>query len=127
MSSQQSINNIVGIGDKRNVRVHHAPGGKSNFSLGWDDQPETRPARAPAETAPKAPFEEEKVAAPAPTRGKGVPQSQIVFGSEPTDYSRKTGPAPTPAPGPTSVTSAENKTSVRVHNPPGGKSSISFS
>jgi len=23
------------------VKVHHAPGGKSNFSLGWDDTPQT--------------------------------------------------------------------------------------
>ena len=31
------------------VKVHHAPGGRSNFSLGWNDQPTEplKPKNAP--------------------------------------------------------------------------------
>ena len=27
------------------VKVHHAPGGKSNFSLGWDEEPKPAPKK----------------------------------------------------------------------------------
>lgn len=28
------------------VKVHHAPGGKSNFSLGWNDGPVSNPTKS---------------------------------------------------------------------------------
>jgi hypothetical protein len=36
---KRSENNI-GETDHRSVKVHHAPGGASNFSLAWGDQPQ---------------------------------------------------------------------------------------
>ena len=32
--------NNIGETDHRSVKVHHAPGGASNFSLSWGDQPQ---------------------------------------------------------------------------------------
>lgn len=75
------------------VKVHHAPGGKSNFSLGWD---------AP-EPAPKKPSPQ-PVAQQAPVQQK--PQQ--------------------PVNAPTKATEPAGKTSVKVHNPPGGKSNFSL-
>ena len=45
------------------VKVHHAPGGKSNFSLGWDS------TEAPKKTNPKA--EEKKVVEKEPEQNDG--------------------------------------------------------
>jgi hypothetical protein len=73
------------------VRVNHAPGGKSNFSLAWDTEPvkPTNPKHVPIASKPAA----------------GVP-GQVGSSSAGVVY------AP--------------KTSVKVHNPPGGKSNIVF-
>lgn len=78
------------------VKVHHAPGGKSNFSLGWDEP--TKPA---TQQAPKQQQQE--------AQKQEVAQKP----NQPT----KLNPAEQPAAG---------KTSVKVQNPPGGKSSITF-
>jgi hypothetical protein len=67
------------------VKVHHAPGGKSNFSLGWDVPTKPLPA-------------------------KNAPTSNPIVG-QPLQESKQ----PTDA-----------KTSVKVHNPPGGRSNIIF-
>jgi hypothetical protein len=74
------------------VKVHHAPGGKSSFSLAWDTEP-----TKPTNQVKQAPVQ-------APTKPL-APQNQ---------------PTVQPAAGNTA------KTSVKVHNPPGGKSSIFF-
>ena len=34
------------------VKVHHAPGGSSNFSLAWDNGPVTKPAPRAAQNNP---------------------------------------------------------------------------
>ena len=84
------------------MRVHHAPGGKSNFSIGME------------ETAP----------APAPAGGfrKYNNSSSLAFGDE--------NSAPTHGKMPdhrsTNNMGEDNKTSVKVHAAPGGNSSISF-
>ena len=44
------------------VKVHHAPGGSSNFSLGWDAEPKAAPKKA----NPQAP----------PSQGQQQPSSQ---------------------------------------------------
>lgn len=67
------------------VKVHHAPGGSSSFSLAWDTEP-TRPTK-PRNT----PLQQIQ------------PQTQL----------------------PQTQTTGE-KTSVKVHNPPGGRSNITF-
>ena len=69
------------------VKVHHAPGGKSNFSLGWD---------TPATTTTKATNQT--------TANPVVPLKESNQATKPTD----------------------TKTSVKVHNPPGGRSNIIF-
>ena len=69
------------------VKVHHAPGGKSNFSLGWDTP-------APTNTKPT----------PTPTNNFTKPLAPSNSNPQPTDA----------------------KTSVKVHNPPGGRSNIIF-
>ena len=81
------------------VKVHNAPGGKSNFSLAWD-QPEN-PKPAQKATQPPPPQQVAPNVAAGQKAG-GVPQTQQT------------------------QQSTDAKTSVKVHNPPGGKSSISF-
>ena len=76
------------------VKVHHAPGGNSNISLGWDN----------SEPAPKKqnnPQPQPQPASNAPQKTAGIVQ---------TNQDKKD----------------DTKTSVKVHNPPGGKSSITF-
>lgn len=73
------------------VKVHHAPGGKSNFSLAWDTEP-TKPTKQVKPTQPQ------------PQTQPLAPQNQ----------------QQQPAAGNTT------KTSVKVHNPPGGRSNIIF-
>ena len=47
------------FGDRKHVVLHAPPGGKSNFSLGWDEPPQ-QPRAAPA----PAPFGVEERKAP---------------------------------------------------------------
>ncbi len=70
------------------VKVHHAPGGKSNFSLAWDAEP----------NQPK---------------GKNQQPLQV---------------KPNQIPQPVAVKEKANnvQTSVKVHNPPGGKSNFTL-
>jgi hypothetical protein len=77
------------------VKVHHAPGGQSSFSLSWDEpvKPVTKPV---LQTAQQPTVQSTTQAA----GGKG-----------------KTDPTQQQAAG---------KTSVKVYNPPGGKSNIIF-
>jgi hypothetical protein len=82
------------------VKVHHAPGGKSNFSLAWDEP--TKPAQQPQQ--PQQPQQQFK-----------KQQQEVTM--KPNQPVPKLNPAEQPAAG---------KTSVKVHNPPGGKSSITF-
>lgn len=72
------------------VKVHYAPGGKSNFSLGWDNNPQPNPTKKTPTTTPNTyvPLQE----------------SNHIF--------------------PTTTT--DTKTSVKVRNPPGGRSNIIF-
>ena len=74
------------------VKVHHAPGGKSSFSLAWD----TQPAKPSKQTKPSNPISQPI----APQNMKIPPTTQ-----------------------PANQTA---KTSVKVHNPPGGRSNIIF-
>lgn len=77
------------------VKVHHAPGGKSNFSLGWD---EPQKANTNTNTQPPKKVEQEITTKP------NQPVTKVNQAEQP----------------------AAGKTSVKVHNPPGGKSSITF-
>jgi len=81
------------------VKVHHAPGGKSNFSLGWDEAPKTNPIKPATQQQP------------ATTQ----PQQQPASNNATAGYSQK-GQQQEPA----------GKTSVKVHNPPGGKSNFTL-
>lgn len=74
------------------VKVHHAPGGKSSFSLAWDTEP-VKPSK--------------QVKPSAPTVQPLAPQNHI---------SQQTS----------QQTTQTAKTSVKVHNPPGGRSNIIF-
>ena len=79
------------------VKVHHAPGGKSNISLGWGDQP--APAPKKQNTQPQV------VQQPPPQQ---QPQPSVSNAQK------------------ESTNNADNKTSVKVHNPPGGKSNFTL-
>jgi hypothetical protein len=79
------------------VKVHHAPGGKSNFSLAWDEP--VKPNNQPNSNFKKA--QQEITGKP----NQQPPKQQVV---EP----------------PQQV--AAGKTSVKVKHPPGGHSSITF-
>ncbi len=78
------------------VRVHHAPGGKSSFSLAWD----TQPAKTSKQIKPNNPISQ-PISQPIAPHNMNIPPT--------------TQPANTTA-----------KTSVKVHNPPGGRSNIIF-
>lgn len=81
------------------VKVHHAPGGKSNFSLAWGDS-------EPTNQKPKTNFQKKEQA-----EITGKPnQAPVVNNVPPAKVEQQ----------------AAGKTSVKVHNPPGGKSSITF-
>lgn len=67
------------------VKVHHAPGGKSSFSLGWD--------------------------VPVPATKNTKPVTTTVAPLKESNQTAQT---------------TETKTSVKVHNPPGGRSNIIF-
>lgn len=81
------------------VKVHHAPGGKSNFSIGWDGQNE-----APKKQAP--PPQVVQPVNPQPQPSSTVPHAHK------NEQSNNSNP--------------DNKTSVKVHNPPGGKSNFTL-
>lgn len=76
------------------VKVHHAPGGKSNFSIGWDEPPKEAPKK---NTQPPQQVQSQPPQQPQPAQQAPKPQ-----GNE------------------------DNKTSVKVHNPPGGKSNFTL-
>lgn len=79
------------------VKVHHAPGGKSNFSLAWDT-PEPAPKKNQPQQMPQQPQQPQQPV-----------QKNTVQPQNP--------PKELPAAG---------KTSVKVHNPPGGKSNFTL-
>ncbi len=83
------------------VKVHHAPGGKSNFSLGWEEQPQKN-------NAPKVEVQK-NAAQEIPLK----PNQQPVKQEQPKQEQKQEQPA-------------AGKTSVKVHAPPGGKSNIIF-
>ena len=109
------------------IKVHHRPGGESSFSLGGGYGGEgsvldKKPAAASAAVGQPAAQEEVKVDA--------QQEVQAESGSTGAAASSAAPATRTIAPGTASVTDAfGNKvtgTSVRVHAPPGGKSSITF-
>ncbi len=80
------------------VKVHNAPGGKSNFSLAWDEP--VKPAN-------------QNVGKKAPQQEIALKPNQVVVNNVKPQVQVQQQPA-------------AGKTSVKVHNPPGGKSSITF-
>ena len=88
------------------VKVHHAPGGKSNFSLGWD---EPKPA---TKSTPVQPPAQQKQQQPQPT----VASTNSTAGYSQKGQQQQQQQQQQPA----------GKTSVKVHNPPGGKSNFTL-
>ena len=92
-------------GDPAHVKLHAPPGGKSNFSLSWGDDPEPE-KKKPQQPASQIPlYGEEEVKKPfgaAAGAGSGMRTEQNIG------------------------TDGGDRTSVRVHNPPGGASSLSI-
>lgn len=82
--------------------MHHAPGGKSNFSLGWEEPP----AQKNTQNAPKVEVQKnaQQEVTLKPNQAPYKPQEQAPKQEQP----------------------AAGKTSVKVHAPPGGKSNIIF-
>jgi len=109
----RTTNNLGGDGsEKSSVKVTNAPGGKSNFSLGWGDEQPTQTKSSirkynnqssifggPEEPKVKTPLEENKRDEAFGKMGQGRTTSNI---------------------------GEDQKTSVKVHYAPGGQSSISF-
>ena len=83
------------------VKVHHAPGGKSNFSLGWDEPPAQKNA---SKVEVQKSSQQEMPLKPNQAPYNSKPQEQAAKQEQP----------------------AAGKTSVKVHAPPGGKSNIIF-
>ena len=83
------------------VKVHHAPGGQSNFSIGWEG-PEPQRREAPPADARRRNEEE------AERQRRQVQEDQY---HRQLRENNKANPV---------------QTSVKVKNPPGGQSSITF-
>ena len=65
------------------VKVHHAPGGKSNFSLGWDTPvPATTKQTYQTSSNPIVPLQESNLDAKTSVKVRNPPggRSNIVFG-----------------------------------------------
>lgn len=73
------------------VKVHHAPGGKSNFSLAWDNGPQEQPVKKTQPVVNQPPVQSHQVQ----TNNQGGKALNV-------------------------------QTSVKVHNPPGGKSNFTL-
>jgi len=114
------------------VKVHHKPGGASNFSLGWGEESDM-PKRSGVK---KERLDPSKMEAAGVARGKETKEEDQKHEEE---ESKGEAPASTPAAVPVSQPAAAKpepvneggkardvQTSVRVHAPPGGKSSITF-
>ena len=74
------------------VKVHHAPGGKSNFSLAWDNGPQQQPVKKTQPVVNQVPVQAQQQHQGSNQGGKAL----------------------------------NVPTSVKVHNPPGGKSNFTF-
>lgn len=77
------------------VKVHHAPGGKSNFSLGWDTpEVSSQPTKKPLQNQNQP----NQYTQPTNLKGNNIMNNNDM-----------------PVAG---------KTSIKVHNPPGGRSNF---
>jgi hypothetical protein len=94
--------------DQPSVKLHHAPGGASSFSLGWDAEPkQAAPKQGTAQVT--SPFATEEQKAPVTSvKVHHAPAGQSNFSLS--DGSQNTA-----------------VTSVKVHHAPGGQSNFSLS
>ena len=100
------------------VKVHHTPGGGSSLVLGGDTPAEQKPAEDAKNE--QAEGEDQTEATPEQNQEEAKDQSAA---QEPAEQSSGV----VPGTGETGDGNAYNPhTSVKVHNPPGGKSSITF-
>lgn len=90
--------------DHTSVRVHHAPGGQSSFSLGWGQEEAKKPALTPEQEEERKKREEDEK--------KKKEEEELA----------KKANADLPAAG----SYRSNPTGRYGGNPPGGKSSITF-
>lgn len=84
------------------TKIHHAPGGKSNFSLGWDEDEQVKPKPQASQNSVMTPTPE--VEAPEPE----------IAGRASNEESKKEEEV------------EGTHTSIRIRQPPGGSSSITF-
>eukprot|EP01063_Lacrimia_lanifica_P031047 TRINITY_DN5045_c0_g2_i1.p1 TRINITY_DN5045_c0_g2~~TRINITY_DN5045_c0_g2_i1.p1 ORF type:complete len:130 (+),score=47.54 TRINITY_DN5045_c0_g2_i1:66-455(+) len=119
------------LGAKSSTRVHAAPGGQSSLSLGWDDGSAQKPA---PKINKAAVYNEEVTNAPA-VRYEAT-AGDVMGGAPPQQQQQQQAPPP-PGAAVSSNKWASNQSqnsgnvlserpSVRLHAPPGGKSSITF-
>lgn len=80
------------------TKVHYAPGGKSNFSLGWDPEP-VQPLKPKNTPVQQPPAQQQSKPTPSPVVASQQGESKPTSGAH---------------------------TSVKVHNPPGGKSNFTL-
>ena len=62
------------------VKVHHGPGGKSNFSLAWDTTAPTKSTKPVTTTNPIAPLKESNQPDSIKVRNPPGGRSNIIFG-----------------------------------------------
>lgn len=125
----------IGESEKTSVKVHHAPGGQSNFSLGWgnDQAPQQAQKGKPPLNSAKYHNQSSIVFGdePKPAAGQARNQPQNTGKQQAQEAPKVVQEAPkvvqeAPKPAQEQPAKEAPKTSVKVHNPPGGKSSISF-
>ena len=105
--------NNIGETNNRSVKVHAPPGGKSNFSLSWDDDAPKQQRSSNVNQMQNEQFSIQKE--------QYKPQLQNNYYNEPDTFKEKTGYSRNEY-----NLGEGNSTSVKVHHPPGGKSNFTL-
>lgn len=99
------------------VKVHHAPGGASSFQLGGGYEPEQAVSAVPKPDKTQEEIDEERRLQEEEERRLAEESAVAAAASQQTDEAQGGGG---------SVPNADTHTSVKMHHPPGGASSITF-
>ena len=116
-SGSRTTNNIGGDGgEKSSVKLHYAPGGKSNISLGWDgDSQQQKPTQSYQSYQPGNQGYQ-------PSNN----QQQQSYGQQNNYSNARPDLYGKSAPFATDDNNSNTKTSVKVHHAPGGQSNFSL-
>jgi len=115
-SGSRTTNNLGGDGGERSsVKLHYGPGGKSNISLGWDNQSHNEPKQTQQQPSYQQSYQ--------PSNQGYQPSNNQSYGNNNYSNSR---PDLYGKSAPFATDDNTSKTSVKVHHAPGGQSNFSL-